>query len=322
MIIGIDETGAFSINKHKKFGLITLVSATDTEWNNFQLFLNSKLPHAFRNIKGSSITFANREMILKYIGKHPEIKYTTFLYDLTFGSDNQVQEHKTKQMLKIHEWNLDNLSIAHPKLIDELELLRRHIYNLSNDDYAKYFFITETLIEWKQYFLFDYMRTHFSRDNWKMKFVIDTQNKPEKFKGLIKKTMQLTTNSLSSKVRIYIPDEWSNNHPFLENYSALGNINLQDGRKFFEDFSIGNEQMNNILFLPDLIGNTVYNSILNSNDTKWLRILARIKQNRSMTMIRNGKKDYYYLILGFAGNNMPIHTDISITKHFINMKRY
>jgi len=322
MIIGVDETGSFKDNQTEQFGLVTLVSVTDSEWKNFQEFINTNFPTAFNNTKGSNIPFPDREKILKYIGHHPEIKYTTIIYDLNYGQQAVVEAHKINQIVKIQNWIIENLTNAYLSLIEDLELLRNQIGNLSSTDYSKFFFITELFIEWQQYFLFDYVYTHISRDSWKMEHVVDTQVKPDKFKRMVNATMHLTANNYNPNFSVKTPKEWEDTHPFLVNHSVDGTRDFQDGKKLFENFKIGTEQTDHILFIPDLIGNTVFNSILHADSVSWLKILARLKQNRSITMTKNGKKNNYYLISGFSGSDPSVSTNQIFQKHFDKMKLY
>lgn len=54
-------------------------------------------PNGFTGIKGRSLTKEQRKQILRYIGKKPEIKYTATLYDLSGGSDELVNYHKSER---------------------------------------------------------------------------------------------------------------------------------------------------------------------------------------------------------------------------------
>jgi len=322
MIVGVDETGSFKISQTEQLGLVTLVTVTDSEWKNFQEFINKNFPTAFEKTKGSNISFSDRIKIIKYIGRHPEIKFTTIVYDLNYGQDTIVESHKINQIIKIQDWIINNLTTANPLLIKDLELLRNQIGNLSSTDYSKFFFITELFIEWQQFFLFDYVYTHIARDSWVMEHVVDMQVKPDKFKRMVNATMHLTTNNYNPNFSIKTPQEWNNVHPYLVKHSVNGNRELQDGNKFFEKFKIGTEQIDHILFIPDLIGNTIFNSILQCDDVQWLKILAHLQQNRSITMTKNGKKNNYYLIRGFSGASSPIITSLIFQKHFEKMKKY
>lgn len=207
MQVGVDETGSFRGSNNSQFGLVTLVTVTDLEWQNFQDFINSNFHKAFGRIKGNNITPADREKIIKYISRRPEIKYTSIVFDLNFGNDKTIESHKIRQIVRIQDWIIANLSIANPSLISDLELLRNQIGNLSNSDYAKFFFITLLFMHWQRFFQFDYVYTHTSRDGWLMHHTVDLQNKPEKFKRLVKTTLALTANHLNPNYGINTPQE-------------------------------------------------------------------------------------------------------------------
>ncbi len=322
MIIGVDETGFFKGTNSEQFGLVTLVSVTDSEWNNFQEYVNQNFPKAFETTKGNNIAFADRVKIIKYIGRHPEIKYTTFIYQINTVDKGLVEEHQRRQAAKLQNWIFDHLSTAEPSLIDEINLLCNQINNLSESDYAKFSFITNAFIEWQQYFLFDYIYTHRTRDKWYMEHVIDTQNKPEKFRKLVVHTIQLTANGYNPGFSVKTPAEWDSTHPYLQNHAVDGDVTLQNGRIFFRNMKIGSEQTDPILFIPDLIGNTIFNSILHPNKSAWLRMLARLKQNRSLVMTQRGRDDYYYVVSGFNGARVRSDVSRTIKAHFHAMRIY
>lgn len=322
MQVGVDETGSFRGSNNSQFGLVTLVTVTDLEWQNFQNFVNSDFPTAFEKVKGSNIIPSDRERIIKYVSRRPEIRYTTLVFDLDFGTDETIGSHRTRQITKIQDWMDKNRTTSKASLISDLELLRNQIGNLSYSDYTKFFFITLIFMHWQRFFQFDYVYTHTSRDQWLMHHVVDMQNKPEKFKRIVKTTLALTANHLNPSYGINTPREWNPSHPFIKNHSFNGQIGLQDGKKFFEDFKIGNEQQDHILFLPDLIGSIIYNSILRSSDVRWLKLLSRLKQNRSIAMTNHGKANYYYQIAGLSGVNNQLQTDPMFQNHFDKMKAF
>ena len=322
MQIGVDETGDFNKSSDRRFSLVTLVTVTDKEWFSFHDFVENNFTNGFKNIKGNNISFTDRKKIIKYISHHPEIKYTCIVFDHNFGDTSIVESHKTQQILKIQNWVVNNLANVHPKMIDDLSLLRDQIGNLSPTDYAKYFFITELFIFWQRFFQMDYALTSSIRDSWIMNHVVDMQVKADKFKRIVNSTMHLTANSFNPNFRIITPVNWKKTHPFLLRHSFRGDLCSQDGKKFFEHFKIGDEKTDHILFLPDLIGNSIYNSILHLNEIKWLKLLSYLKSNRSISMIKGRRKDLYYVIRGFSGANLTTKPDPIFQTHWEKMLKY
>ncbi len=320
MVIGVDETGTFKLKSGNEFGLVTLVTVTDQEWGSFQTFINTNFPKTFGQVKGSNISINQREKILKYIGKRSEIRYTAIIFDLNFGSARIVEAHKINQIVKIQDWIVNNLTNSQHTLIADMELLRNQIINLSTADYIKFFLVTMIFMHWQRFFQFDYLYTNISRDKWLMHHVIDTQTKPDRFMRLVKRTLALTTNYLNPNYGIYTPQGWKSTHPFIKNHSFNGQTALQDGKKFYADFKVGNEQDNHILFLPDLIGNTIYKSIVNTDDIVLLKLLKRIKQNRSIAMTKAGRINNYYILAGLSGTNSDVESNPIFQSHYIKMR--
>ena len=304
MYIATDETGSFREGKDLEYGIVTLVTITDKEWLKLKALLDQLFPNGWSKIKGSNIDDANREKIIKYIGKKHEIKYTAFLFDLTFGTDEWVKFHRDGQVNKvqiaINSLKKDN---GHPNLISEMELLGRRLNRLSNADYSKFILIYDLYREWLQYYQFDFVYIHRDNDSWDLNHIIDNQSRAGNFKTVLDQMLILTTNHLNPDFTTYSPQELKNtNHPFELKYSTQFNgKNAIDGHKVFKNLRISNEQDDPVLFLPDLIGNTIHKSIKNRHQKRWLKMLKRLSSNRSLTMnnkFREGKNNYY-LVRGF-----------------------
>lgn len=259
-------------------------------------------------VKGNNIDFQTRERILKYIGSKPEIKYFSILFDLNSGSDQAIQAHKDKQLQKFQEAADGIKNPIHPNMAKEILLMRNQVKNLSLSNYVKYIFATGLFSDWQQYFQFDYVYLDPKRDSWELNHIIDNQSEPGKFIRLVRDTMVLTNNELNPNFKVYSPKEWPKNHPFNKKNGTGRSKAKIDGRLFFKNFRLGDEKIDFCLFLPDLIGNTIYNSIMKSSEIRWLKILKRIKQNRSLSITLKDKIGYY-IINGF---------DPTKTKHDIN----
>lgn len=54
--IAVDETGDFKDPDNIKFGLVTLVTISDTEWIKFNSFMKGLYPDGYATVKGSNIT--------------------------------------------------------------------------------------------------------------------------------------------------------------------------------------------------------------------------------------------------------------------------
>ena len=324
MIIAVDETGSVKQGNSLEYGLVTLTTISDSEWIKFSNFMNNLYPNGWKYIKGTNITHNNRKKILKYIGKKQEIKYTTFLYDLTFGTDKWVKYHQSEEVKRFNKSINDiKRKKGHAKYISQLELLRNQLGNLSVSDYSKFIMIFELFIEWQKFFQFDYFYTHIKNDSWKMKYVVDTQNKPDKFKSLLKNVIQLTTNELNPDYKIYSPQEWIKDHPFNKIYGITNMINSFNGKLFYSDFTIGNELSDPQLLIPDLIGNTIHKSIEKRKRPMWLKILKRIKQNRSYTITNKvtGNNYQYYLIRGFNKKRDRKTVSKALKEHCVSMSK-
>lgn len=306
MLVAVDETGQFRDNTGKSVGIVTLVTVTENEWSKFLVFANGTIPQGLDNSKGKTLTDVERERVLKYIGSKPEIKYTAFLYDLSGGDDKWVEFHKNETIRKAEGKILIMGNQLKASYVKDLRLYLNQLRNYSIGDYAKFVMFTELFTEWQRFFQFDYVYTHTKNDSWRMHFIIDTQNQPNKFIRLVQATLKLTTSELNPNYGIYTPQEWIAGHPFIEYHSKDGDLQKHDGQKFYEDFVVGSEQDNLQLFLPDVIGYTILNSILKRKEKRWLMHLKRLKQNRSLTITNKFKDpDGYYHITGFDKSKDP-----------------
>lgn len=320
MFVAIDETGFFRDTSTGKIGIVTITTITDNAWGKFFSFLDSTFPSGWQDVKGNSISNLDRERVLKYIGSHQEIKYSSVVFDLSYGSDDAIKEHKRLQLEKL-ETSVEKIKDKLKKsYLKDIELLRNQIRNLSLGEYAKFIFITELFVEWARYFQFDYLYTPIKNDHWKLFHIVDMQVKPEKFKRIVRSFMKLTMNHLNPKAGVYTPAEWGKDHPFIKIYSYEGNPKLQDGNKFFENFKIGNEQEDPQLFLPDIIGNTIYLSITRRGDKKWLKFLKRLKPTRSVALTIVRRNAGYYKVSGFDKTKDPFEVNQEIKEHWKLMK--
>ena len=65
MIIAVDETGSFRAGKDLTYGLISLVSITDSEWVKFSSFMDRLYPKGWKDVKGKLLPLDKREAIFK-----------------------------------------------------------------------------------------------------------------------------------------------------------------------------------------------------------------------------------------------------------------
>lgn len=320
MIIAADETGSFRDSTKETLALVTLVTITDVEWIRFFRFMTALFPQGFKGIKGHNLNPDQRKKILRYIGRKPSIKYTCFLYDLRNDSDKWVTTHKEGQLQRIEESIKNMGDKLKPSYIADLKLHMNQVRRYSIADYSKFVLYTELLIAWQQFFLFDYIFIHTKNDSWRMHHIWDSQNEPNKFLRLVRNTMILTTNEQNPNYSIFTPKEWGKNHPFLIYHAAEGDINRQDGSKFYEDVIIGNEKSDERLFLPDFIGYIIYSSILNNEQRDWLVNLKQIWQNRSYTITSKHPSGYYH-ITSFDKSRNPKDVNPLIRSHWQAMKK-
>ncbi len=319
MYVVLDETGSFRDSTKKRFGIVTLVTITDAEWSSFQKFMDRLFPQGLMGVKGKTINDEVRKKVLNYINAHQEIKYTSFIYDLTSEDETWVERHCTETIKKAEEKIVEMGDQLQPSYVDDLRLYFDQLRNYSVGDYAKFVMFTEIFLEWQRFFQFDYVYTHVSRDEWRMHHIIDTQNQPNKFIRLVQATMILTTSELNHKYSIYTPEEWDAEHPYLVYHSENGDVHHHNAKKFFEDFIIGSEQEHLQLFLPDFIGYTIMSSITKRNEKKWLKNLYKLWPNRSLALSHGGKKDYYR-VTGFDKSRDRSSVNFAIKEHFQLMK--
>lgn len=304
MYISIDETGSFREGKDLEYGLITLVSITDLEWEKLKLYLSRMYPKGWGKLKGSNINYVDRSKLIKYIGKKHEIKYTTLLFDLNFGTDERIEYHRSGQLGKLDKCiNSLSTSNGHPNLINDLEVMRRRLNSMSKSDYTKFILIYELYREWMQYYQFDFININQKNDTWDLKHRIDNQSRAGNFKTILEDMLTLTTSHLNPDYIPYSPIELKDkNHPFETKHSiVIDGHSAIDGHKIFNDLKISNEQDDPVLLLPDLIGNTIHKSIKFRKQKVWLKLLRHLSSNRSLVMNnrhRSGKNNYY-LVRGF-----------------------
>lgn len=325
MLIAIDETGSFREGRDLEYGIVTLVTITDKEWAKFKLFLSKLYPNGWNSVKGNNINDFNRNKILKYIGSKHEIKYFSILFDLTSGSDEWVNYHRKGQIDKINE-SIARLqsSNAHRSLIEEMKLIASRLKNLANADYSKFILIFDLYHEWVRFYQFDFVYIHINNDSWDLKHIIDEQSKAGNFKTLLNQMLILTTNHLNPEFRTFSPVELKDrNHPFeLKHAIILEGKSAIDGHKVFKDLKVSNEQDDPVLFLPDLIGNTIHRSIKYRDDQRWLKMLRRLRSTQSIIMnnrFRKGKNNYY-LIRGFDKSKDERSVNPILREHYHLMK--
>lgn len=280
-------------------------------------------PQGVSDLKGKKLKEQDLDKLLDYISRKSGIKYTAFLYDLSGGDDEWVNFHRNETVRKAKLTIEKMRDQLFPSYVKDIELYLNQLKKYSVGDYAKYVMYTEILLQWQQFFAFDYIFLSVKKDTWNMHHVLDTQNQPKKFIRLIQATMKLTANHLNPNYRIITPAEWPINHPYFKKYRYKGDINLHDANKFFEDFKIDDEQNNPVLLLPDAIGYVIYKSILNQHDEKWLHRLHKMKQNRSWALINKFKDpDGYYHITGFNRVKNPRDVLPLVKSHYVAMKRF
>jgi hypothetical protein len=307
-----DETGAFESIEAGDFGVVTLVTISDNEVPRLEEFLNSLFPDGFENVKGKNISDEDREKVLKYIGKKQEIKYTAVILDSSLVSKESVKRHQAMQSAKFDEWLEKFGDVAQPTLKRDIEVLRNQMRNLSRSDYLKFMIVNSVYRYWVEFFQFDYVFMDVKNDSWVFEHIIDTQNAPGRFKNLFYGFLMGTTNN-TLDFKIACPEEWPADHPMNRDYSEKGRGFRAD--KLFKNRAISSEQEEPLLLLPDLIGNTIFRSI-HQQTPYWLKLLKRIKPNRSMSMTLKNKHGYY-VINGFGDVNDA--TDKKIKSHYKKM---
>jgi len=132
MYIAIDETGSFKEGRDLEYGIITLVSISDSAWKMIQLYLDDIFPNGWQDVKGKNISISKRKLLLNFIGELKEIKYTSILYDLSLGTDEWVDYHKNGQTVKLDiavKSLIENNGFQ--SMIDELETMKRRLLSMS-----------------------------------------------------------------------------------------------------------------------------------------------------------------------------------------------
>jgi len=319
MIIGVDEVGKFESVKPNDFGVVVLVSVTDNELIKFGSFLKSIFPTGHEGIKGKNIADGDREKILKYIGKKQEIKYSALMFDSSLTDDQSLQVYQSGQLKKFLDYIDENIKIINPVLKDEMMLLHNQMKNLKRADFLKLLLVYLSYHDWVKVFQFDYLHTNTENDSWQVQHRIDMQNAPDKFKNILTSFMTLTINGLNQDFSISCPKEWGTGHPFHKIHTYQNKDNLFDAKIFWKDFLISNEENEPVLFLPDLIGNTIYRSITRQKEKKWLKMLKRVKSNRSLC-IKLKDKDCYYQINGIDKSKNKSNVSEALKSHYKLMK--
>lgn len=320
MYIAIDETGSFREGRDLEYGIVTLVTITDKEWQKLKAYIDSIFPEGWNAIKGNTIDDIRREKILKYIGTKNEIKYSSILFDLTFANDEWVENQRSGQVEKV-TIAIEDLEQngGHPNLIKEMKLLRSRLSRLSNADFSKFILIYELYREWLRFYQFDWIYIHPGNDSWDLHHIIDNQSKAGNFKTLLDQMLMLTTNHLNKDFKAYSPKELKDDHPFERKHATVFNEKSAiDGHKIFKNLKVSNEQDDPVLLLPDLIGHTIHKSIRHRYEPKWIKMLKRVKSNRSLTMnnkFREGK-DNYYLVRGFDRSKTKYDINTIINDHY------
>lgn len=319
MIIGVDEVGKFESVKPNDFGIVVLVSITDSELLKFNSFLNSVFPHGHDGVKGKNISDKDREKILKYIGKKQEIKYSALMFDSSLTNNQSLQVYRSGQLKKFLDYINQNIKTINPVLKDEMTLLHNQMKNLKRADFLKLLLVYLSYNDWIKFFQFDYLHTNAKNDSWHVKHRIDMQNAPDKFKNILSSFMFLTMNELNPDFSINCPKEWGRDHPFHQIHTYQKKDHLFDAKIFWEDFLVTNEEDEPVLFLPDLIGNTIYRSITRQKEKKWLKMLKRVKSNRSIC-IKLKDKDCYYQINGIDKTKNKSNVSETLKSHYKLMK--
>jgi hypothetical protein len=319
MHIFTDESGHFVESENSEWGIIVMVSISDSALKDFEDFIIKLMPDDYHSFKASNLDFKIREKILKYIGSRHEIKYSAFVYDYKSTSMDAATKHRSGQIQKI-EKTIDSAvnNKANPSMISEVKLIRNQLNKMSISDYIKTILVTESYKEWSRTFLFDFLYIDKLRDSWKLHHILDMQNKPERFVKVVYSLLYLTTNNLAgNKFRVHVPSELANDHPLITNYETSEGINMKE---VMMSRRCGDDKKDIGLKLPDIISNTLFKSICNRNEIKWLRALKRVKSNVSITHKRGrNQRVAYYTILSLMADLSTGPSD-SIREHWDAMK--
>jgi len=319
MYIFTDESGHFFESTNSHWGIIVIVSITDKMLEQFEFYYQNLLGDSWRESKASKLDYPTREKLLKYIGRHDEIRYSAFVYDYAATTNDAISRHRTGQIKKLEDAIEKTKPVAkHKSLIDSMELFRNRFSKLSLTDYMKVVLITEGYRKWIQTFTCDYCYTHLSRDGWHVKHIFDTQPKPHNFVEIVYELLYLTTNSLAGDFPMYFPEELPRDHPILKNYDNSEGFDL---KKFFSDRTCSSDQESVGLKIPDLISNTLFRSIERQQNTRWIKILRHIYNNRSFVhRIGRGGNPAYYSIVAFPDESHSNHPSENIRTHWEAME--
>lgn len=313
MHIFVDESGQFVESPNSEWAILVVSTITDKMLVQFDQFYKSLFGNKWPEIKASQLDFPTRKKLLRFIGKYDEIRYAAFVYDYKSTSENAISLHKAGQIKKLEEAIEKTRPIAkHKSLIGDLELLRNQLRKMSASDYLKAIMIIECYRDWIQIFPFDYFYTNIKRDSWLLEHVFDMQSTPSKFVRIIYALLYLTTNSLAGvNFPLYLPEKWPKNHPFFLNYDTPEGTDM---KKLLINRRCGDDKQDIGLKIPDLISNTLLRSIQRQDDTRWLKILKKIKSNRSYVHKKGGKPDYYKIIT-FRGELSDLKPSNKIKVH-------
>ena len=293
MIVALDETGDFIDAAGEKYGMVTLVSWTDKEFDSFKKEMSKLLGSEWHINKGQTISLDDRTKVIRYVGRRPEIRYTTLLYNIEPDNSFSIRKQQNEAVFKIRHRLAGQLD-APADIVEKIDLLSNQLEGLSVTDYVKFHLIIVLYHQWIAAFALDYSHTHLSRDGWRIKYTIDTQTKSARFLQMVQLFLKLNMHQANFTYSMVLPIEWGLDHPFLKNHVVK---DLEDRIKLsFDDMVIGREQDHPELFLPDLIGNTIFRSINRQDDTRWLRLLKKLKPNRShaITVDKEATENYYY----------------------------
>lgn len=317
MYIVSDETGPFESERSGDFCLITIVTLPDIECKLFEEWLKREFPENVSSIKGNTnLPIADRLKIIKYIQKRPDIKYACIALDLGLSKKSDVEYHQNGILEKLDEYigvvrkvNPSNIS-----LVKDISLLKNQIKKLKRVDFIKFYMWAILYIDWYQFSQFDYVNLSIKRDSWDMHHIIDTQSKSTTFVKLLTAYVKMTTTMGVNNYRVYSPKEWSLDHPYNKKYGTEKGI---DGKIFYKDFKIGDDKSELILKLPDIIGNTLFKSINKVTAKELLKIVKRLKGNRTW-MVKKLGESYFYKMIRL--NKEANYQESKLSKHYGALK--
>ena len=320
-----DESGRFEEGINSDIGIIVIVSLPDSALKKFIDFLISSFGERAYQLKGSSLIFSDREKIIKYIGNHPEIKFSAFLYDHKATSATAIEDHHVRQIKKANE-TIENLKpiARYPTLVPSIELARNQLRKLSTAEYLKIVMNTIAFQSWQKFFLFDFINVPLERDPWEFHHILDMQNQRMTFPSLVYFLLMGSSNRLVPEPpTINFPKEWGSAHPFMTFYKGHEENNNTDDfldmKKFYSDFKCGDDKKELGLKLPDIISNTLFRSITHPNDKAFLKLLKRLWPNRSVIHKTDRKESRYYQVIIFPSEEVkPFASDI-IQTHWRNL---